>query len=213
MISRVRVGGRPVHIYSINQTSSIWSHSDAEGSFYVIPMNSTTNVSAATVVKVIFYFRSTNVFYHVFQSLKWEIYHHDHISSESWWSSPAGMGVRYYQQHCRLWYLVYCSSLNLSTGVGARQQFGINGIQNRYSIIMWLHWLWLLQSYTNVPAHGKLIVNNALYPIAYGELHLEVLSTFINVKQGRHRTASTKSSGLGFLIELSESPCYTDFCL
>lgn len=72
--ARVRVGGRPVHAYSINQTNTVWSHSDAEGAFYVIAVNNSQNVTVATTV----------------------------------------------------------------------------------------------QSYVDVPAHGKLVVNDALYPIGYG---------------------------------------------
>ena len=52
IISRVQVGPRPVHIYSINQTSTAWSHADGDGYFYVIPANSSTNVSVGSTVKV-----------------------------------------------------------------------------------------------------------------------------------------------------------------
>jgi hypothetical protein len=50
IVARIKVGARPVHIYSINQTSSIWSHSDAEGSFYVIPVNNSQNLTATAIV-------------------------------------------------------------------------------------------------------------------------------------------------------------------
>jgi hypothetical protein len=46
------VGARPVHLYSVNQTSSAWSHSDAEGAFYVIPLDNPQNITAATIVPV-----------------------------------------------------------------------------------------------------------------------------------------------------------------
>lgn len=35
-MGRIKVGPRPVHIYAINATSKAWSHSDAEGNFYVL---------------------------------------------------------------------------------------------------------------------------------------------------------------------------------
>jgi hypothetical protein len=57
IVARIKVGARPVHIYSINQTSSIWSHSDAEGSFYVIPVNNSQNLTATAIVPVSFSMR------------------------------------------------------------------------------------------------------------------------------------------------------------
>ena len=36
IVGRIRVGPRPVHVYAINATSKAWSHSDAEGNFYVL---------------------------------------------------------------------------------------------------------------------------------------------------------------------------------
>ncbi len=50
--ARIRVGGRPVHAYSINQTNTVWSHSDAEGTFYVIAVNNSQNLTVATTVPV-----------------------------------------------------------------------------------------------------------------------------------------------------------------
>lgn len=52
IVARIKVGARPVHLYSVNQTSSIWSHSDAEGSFYVIPVNNSQNLTVTRVVPV-----------------------------------------------------------------------------------------------------------------------------------------------------------------
>lgn len=51
-VSRLRVGARPVHIYAVNQTNTLWSHSDAEGIFYIIPLNNTNNISVSKTVKV-----------------------------------------------------------------------------------------------------------------------------------------------------------------
>jgi hypothetical protein len=51
VVARIKVGARPVHMYSINQTSSVWAHSDAEGTFYVIPLNNSQNISVATTVR------------------------------------------------------------------------------------------------------------------------------------------------------------------
>ena len=52
IVARVRVGGRPVHAYAVNQTSTVWTHSDAEGSFYLVPANNSQNLTVARVVPV-----------------------------------------------------------------------------------------------------------------------------------------------------------------
>lgn len=51
VVARIKVGARPVHMYSINQTSSVWAHSDAEGTFYVIPVDNPENISVTTTVR------------------------------------------------------------------------------------------------------------------------------------------------------------------
>ena len=46
------MGSRPVHLYSVNQTNSVWSHSDAEGTFYVIALTASSNLSVVAKVPV-----------------------------------------------------------------------------------------------------------------------------------------------------------------
>ena len=46
------MGGRPVHLYSVNQTNTVWSHSDAEGTFYVIAATASGNLSVVAKVPV-----------------------------------------------------------------------------------------------------------------------------------------------------------------
>ena len=49
-VSRVRVGARPVHLYFVENAGEIWSHSDAEGTFYVISINDVTKLNATVPV-------------------------------------------------------------------------------------------------------------------------------------------------------------------
>ncbi|DBA92352.1 hypothetical protein WJX77_003824 [Trebouxia sp. C0004] len=50
IVARPQVGATPVHIYYVNETSSAWSHSDGQGSFFVLTPESATNVTLAAVV-------------------------------------------------------------------------------------------------------------------------------------------------------------------
>ena len=49
-VSRVRVGARPVHLYFVEDAGEVWSHSDAEGTFYVISINDVTKLHATVPV-------------------------------------------------------------------------------------------------------------------------------------------------------------------
>jgi hypothetical protein len=51
VVARIKVGARPVHLYSVNETSTVWSHSDAEGVFYVIPLDNPQNLSVNATVR------------------------------------------------------------------------------------------------------------------------------------------------------------------
>ena len=50
-ISRVAVGGKPVHLYWVAETATMWSHSDAEGTFYVIRLADTSLVNTTVPVR------------------------------------------------------------------------------------------------------------------------------------------------------------------
>ena len=51
-VNRIVVGPRPVHLYVIDEINEFWSHSDAEGLFYAIPVRQPTSsmVSAPLAV-------------------------------------------------------------------------------------------------------------------------------------------------------------------
>ncbi|KAK9792762.1 hypothetical protein WJX73_009655 [Symbiochloris irregularis] len=49
-VSRIVVGARPVHLYVIDEQNMFWSHSDAEGLFYSIPVAKPYSSIVSTVV-------------------------------------------------------------------------------------------------------------------------------------------------------------------
>ena len=49
-VTRVAVGSRPVHLYWVQETGQLWSHSDAEGTFYVISLANTDVVNQTVQV-------------------------------------------------------------------------------------------------------------------------------------------------------------------
>ena len=51
-VARIAVGPRPAHIYAITERGELWSHSDAEGIFYVIPLQKPYSSMASTPLAV-----------------------------------------------------------------------------------------------------------------------------------------------------------------
>ncbi len=47
IVARVQVGARPVHIYSV--VGTVWSHSDAQGTFDVIALAKPTVLNTSSV--------------------------------------------------------------------------------------------------------------------------------------------------------------------
>ena len=52
IVARVQIGASPVHIYYVNETSTAWSHSDNQGTFFVLTPQSATNITLTTTVPV-----------------------------------------------------------------------------------------------------------------------------------------------------------------
>ena len=52
IVARARVGARLSTIYALNKTGSVWSHSDADGMFYVVTVDSSTYGVSVTNVTV-----------------------------------------------------------------------------------------------------------------------------------------------------------------
>ena len=53
-MNRIIVGPRPVHLYVIDQTKQFWSHSDATGIFWAIPVVQPVANMVATPLTVSF---------------------------------------------------------------------------------------------------------------------------------------------------------------
>lgn len=145
--ARIRVGGRPVHAYSINQTNTVWSHSDAEGIFYVIAVNNSQNLTVARTVPVSsFKCQSSHTWSLLLPNAFWDATLSDY----------AGKLLLLAQFWVNL--ISRCSSFLVSTRTFWKYAFP--ACPNTC--------LGPLQSFVNVPAHGKLVVNDALYPLGYG---------------------------------------------
>ena len=61
IVSRPRIGARLSKIYAFNKTGTVWSHSDADGLFYVFKVDdssynvSLTNVTASQAFKSVLF--------------------------------------------------------------------------------------------------------------------------------------------------------------
>ena len=50
-VSRVAVGANPVHLYWLQERAQFWSHSDAEGAFYVLNLANTAVLNTSVPVR------------------------------------------------------------------------------------------------------------------------------------------------------------------
>ena len=49
VVSKIPVGGRPVHIYAIPELQTVWTHSDSSGSFDVVNITDASKLSASKI--------------------------------------------------------------------------------------------------------------------------------------------------------------------